>query len=112
MSILFWLAIILVLVGDGLFVYASVELINHNSDETSHKIMYWAGLILQLLAFIWAMYLLFRDSYRKTNSYKNSQIYKNEVNRLGVEQYNNRQKSEIAAVKAKKEAMFNNPIPA
>ena len=95
MSILFWLAILLVLIGDGLFVYGSVELINHNSKKDVDKLYYWGGLILQILAFIWAMYLLFRDTYRKTSIYKNNQAYKNEVNRLGKDAYTQRANNKL-----------------
>ena len=85
MSWLFWVSLIILLIGVFMFMYGSVELINHNSNEDSHKIIYWAGFALEILGLIGIVYVIFakgREKYKSTNYYKNKMSVANERERI------------------------------
>ena len=82
---LFWISLVILIGGVIAFMYGSVEVINHKSDDGGHKAAYWGGFVAEILGLIGIVIYVVakgRKKYQSTNYYKNKMAVANERERL------------------------------
>ena len=65
MGWLFWISLIVLVVGVFLFMYGSVEVINHNSDKGTHKAAYWGGFALEIIGLVGLVFVVVKEGREK-----------------------------------------------
>jgi len=93
MGWLFWVSLIVLVAGVILFMYGSVEVINHNSDKGTHKAAYWAGFALEIIGLVGLVYVVVKEGKQKYDekggikgvyeNWQNDRAYAAETKNLG-----------------------------
>lgn len=93
MGWLFWISLIVLVVGVFLFMYGSVEVINHNSTKGTHKAAYWGGFALEIIGLVGLVFVVVKEGREKYKAsggisglYENWKIdraYNSETKELG-----------------------------
>jgi hypothetical protein len=90
---LFWISLIVLIGGVIAFMYGSVEVINHKSEESDHKAAYWGGFVAEILGLIGIVIYVVakgREKYKASGgisgyyeNWQNDRAYSAETKNLG-----------------------------